>query len=46
MAQGSILRCSRFGSFTEPARHGFAVMSPSSTAALKTLETLVNTVRT
>ncbi len=46
MVQGSILRWSRFGSFTEPARQGFVVMSPSSTAALKTLETLVNTVRT
>jgi hypothetical protein len=43
---GSTLRCSRFGSFTDPARHGFDVIRLSSTAALDTAETLVNTVRT
>ncbi len=34
------------GSFTEPARHGLMAMSPSSTAALNTAETLVKMVRT
>lgn len=33
--QGSIWRCSRLGSRTELARHGFEAMSPSSTAAFE-----------
>ena len=36
----------RFGSLTDPARHGLVAMSPSSTAALNTAETLVRIVRT
>jgi hypothetical protein len=43
---GSIVRTRRLGSFTDPARHGFVAMSPSSTAALNTAETFVKIVRT
>ena len=44
--QGWTLRCSRWGSRTERALHGLVAISPSSTAALNTVETLVKMVRT
>jgi len=44
--QGCTFFCWRDGSRTERALHGFVAMSPSSTAAVSTVEALVKIVRT
>jgi hypothetical protein len=43
---GWTFRSSSFGGRTDRALHGLRAISPSSTAALKTAETLMRTTRT